>query len=146
MMRGEQVNGMTILARDITASRRNEARFTELFETLQEGIYIVTPEDQIVDANPALFRLLGYNSKSELLAKKVSEVFPDDSLRKLVREEVNRQPELEGREVTLLRKDGALITCLNTADDVRVPAGKIIRYHGDLMAINARNDIERILH
>jgi len=70
MMRGEQVNGMTILARDITASRRNEARFTELFETLQEGIYIVTPEDQIVDANPALVRLLGYDSKSELLAKK----------------------------------------------------------------------------
>src|SRR5258706_2762567 len=133
MMRGEQVNGMTILARDITASRRNEARFTELFETLQEGIYIVTPEDQIVDANPALVRLLGYDSKSELLAKKVSEVFPDDSLRKLVREEVNRQPVLEGREVTLLRKDGVFVTCLNTAAAVRDPTGKIIRYQGALM-------------
>jgi len=146
MMRGDQVNGMTILARDITASRRNEARFTELFETLQEGIYIVTPEDQIVDANPALVRLLGYDSKSELLAKKVSEVFPDDSLRKLVREEVNRQPVLEGREVTLLRKDGVFITCLNTAAAVRDPTGKIIRYQGALMDITSRREIERKLH
>src|SRR6266404_3424649 len=146
MMRGEQVNGMTILARDITASRRNEARFTELFETLQEGIYIVTPEDQIVDANPALVRLLGYDSKSELLAKKVSEVFPDDSLRKIVREEVNRQPVLEGREITLIRKDGVPVTCLNTAAAVRDPTGKVIRYQGALMDITSRREIERKLH
>jgi len=37
------VHGITVIARDVTALRRNEARFTELFETLQEGIYIVTP-------------------------------------------------------------------------------------------------------
>src|SRR5580698_2148538 len=48
MMRGDQVHGVTILARDITASRKNEARFTELFETLKEGIYIVTPDDRIL--------------------------------------------------------------------------------------------------
>jgi len=34
--------------RDITALRKNETRFTELFETLQEGIYIITPEGNIL--------------------------------------------------------------------------------------------------
>jgi len=48
MVRDDAVHGITILARDVTALRRNEARFTELFESLQEGIYIVTPEDRIV--------------------------------------------------------------------------------------------------
>src|SRR6185295_9537458 len=105
MLRDDQVHGVTILARDITASRRNEARFTELFETLQEGIYIVTPNDRILDVNPALVRILGYDSKSELLSRKVSEVFPDESLRAMIRHEVDRQPVLEGREITLLRKD-----------------------------------------
>jgi PAS domain S-box-containing protein len=146
MTRAGEVSGMTILARDITASRRNEARFTELFETLQEGIYIVTPEDQILDANPALVRMLGYETKSDMLARKVSEVFPDDSLRKVVREEVNRQPVVEGREIRLLRKDGTFITCLNTAAAVRDPAGKIIRYQGAVMDITARREIERKLH
>lgn len=146
MMREDQVHGMTILARDITASRRNEARFTELFETLQEGIYIVTPEDQILDVNPALVRILGYDSKAELLAKKVSEVFPDDALRKIVVQEVKLQPVLAGREIRLLRKDGTFIICLNTAAAVRDPTGKVVRYQGALMDITERREIERRLH
>src|SRR5499425_1899083 len=75
MVRDDVVHGITVLARDVTALRRNEARFTELFETLQEGIYIVTPDDRIVDVNPALVRILGYESKEELLSHKVSEIF-----------------------------------------------------------------------
>jgi len=146
MMRDDEVNGMTILARDITSSRRNEARFTELFETLQEGIYIVTPEDEILDANPALVRILGYDSKAELLAQRVSHIFPDNALRKLVLQEVNQQPVLAGREITLLRKDGVPISCLNTAAAVRDATGKVIRYQGALMDITERREIERRLH
>jgi two-component system NtrC family sensor kinase len=146
MLRDDTVHGMTILARDITASRRNEARFTELFETLQEGIYIVTPEDQILDVNPALVRILGYDSKTELLARKVSEVFPDESLRTIIRHEVDRQPVVEGREITLVRKDGTFVTCLNTAAAVRDPAGKVMRYQGALMDITSRREMERSLH
>jgi PAS domain S-box-containing protein len=146
MTRGNDVHGMTILARDITASRRNEARFTELFETLQEGIYIVTPEDDILDVNPALVRILGYDSKSELLAKKVTDIFPDEVLRTVVRQEVDRQPVLAGREIRLLRKDGVFITCLNTAAAVRDATGRIIRYQGALMDITERREIERRLH
>src|SRR6266478_3806714 len=146
MMREDEVHGMTILARDITASRRNEARFTELFETLQEGIYIVTPEDEILDANPALVRILGYDSKSELLSRKVSDIFPDSELRKVIRKEVDQQPVLAGREITLRRKGGTLIICLNTAAAVRDPTGKIVRYQGALMDITERREIERRLH
>src|ERR1700680_993612 len=40
MLRGNEVQGITILGRDITALRKNEARFTELFESFPEGIYI----------------------------------------------------------------------------------------------------------
>jgi two-component system NtrC family sensor kinase len=146
MTRDDQVIGMTVLARDVTASRRNEARFTELFETLQEGIYIVTPDGDILDANPALVRILGYDSKSELMAKKVPDIFPDQSLRKNVRNEVDQQTVLAGREITLLRKDGAFVICLNTAAAVRDPMGKVIRYQGALMDITERREIERRLH
>ena len=83
MLRDNQVNGVTILARDITASRKNEARFTELFETLQEGIYIVTPDDRILDANPALVRMLGYDSKDDLLSHTLADVMPDTEQRRV---------------------------------------------------------------
>src|SRR6202521_2123850 len=65
MLRADQVQGVTVLARDITAQRNNEARFTELFESLQEGIYIATPDDHLIDVNPALARMLGYDSKED---------------------------------------------------------------------------------
>ena len=146
MLRDDRVHGVTILARDITASRRNEARFTELFETLQEGIYIVTPDDRILDANPALVRMLGYSSKDDLLAHSVADILPDVEQRRMLRQEVDSQPMLQGRELTLIRKDGNAIVCLNTAAVVRDGTGKAVRYHGALMDITERREMERRLY
>jgi PAS domain S-box-containing protein len=146
MLRDDQVHGVTILARDITASRNNEVRFTELFETLQEGIYIVTPDDRILDANPALVGMLGYDSKDDLLAHTLAEVLPDPEQRRLLRQEVDTQPMLQGKEITLIRKDGTPLVCLNTAAVVRDVGGKVLRYHGALMDITERREMERRLY
>jgi PAS domain S-box-containing protein len=146
MVRDDKVHGLTILARDITSQRRSEARFTELFETLQEGIYIVTPDDKILEVNPALVQMLGYDSKEDLLGKKVSEVFVDQEQRAILTREVNRQPSPQGREITLRRKDGQSIVCLNTASAVRDTSGKIVRYQGALADITERRAIELRLY
>src|SRR6266436_5988207 len=146
MMRGDQIHGVTVLARDISALRRNEARFTELFESLQEGIYITTPEGTILDANPALVRMLGYDSKEELLKRQVPEIFVDRAERKIVKQQVERQPMMQGREITLVRKDGTSIVCLNTAGAVRDNVGRVVRYQGSLLDVTERREMERRLH
>src|SRR2546430_3287131 len=146
MMRGDKIGGITVLARDISALRKNEARFTELFESLQEGIYITTPDGTIVDVNPALVRMLGYDSKEEVLKRRVPEIFVDREERKLIKEEVERQPMIQGREITLIRKDGTSIACLNTAAAVRDNSGRVLRYQGALMDITERREMERRLH
>jgi PAS domain S-box-containing protein len=146
MLRDDKVHGLTILARDITAQRRSEARFTELFETLQEGIYIVTPDDKVVEVNPALVHMLGYDSKEELLDKKVSEIFVDQEQRERLIREVDSQPSPQGREIVLRRKDGQTITCLNTASAVRDTGGRVVRYQGALADITERLAIEKRLY
>src|SRR5467141_3155273 len=146
MMRDGEIHGITVLGRDVTALRKNEARFTELFETLQEGIYITTPDGTIVDVNPALVRMLGYDSREELVKKRVAEVFVDQAERKIVQAEVDRQPMIQGREITLICKDGTSIVCLNTAAAVRDNAGRVVRYQGALMDITERREMERRLH
>jgi PAS domain S-box-containing protein len=146
MTRDDKVHGLTVLGRDITALRKNEARFTELFETLQEGIYITTPDGSILDANPALVRMLGYDSKEELLSMRVPDILPDPAERKSLMEEVERQPSPQGREINLLRKDGTPIVCLNTATSVRDTVGRVIRYQGSVMDVTARRQMERQLH
>jgi PAS domain S-box-containing protein len=146
MTRDNKVHGLTVLGRDITALRKNEARFTELFETLQEGIYITTPDGTILDANPAMIRMLGYDSKEDLLTKRVPDVFSDYVERKSLIEDVERQPGPQAREITLMRKDGTPIICLNTTSAARDTSGRVIRYQGSVLDVTARRQMERQLH
>jgi PAS domain S-box-containing protein len=146
MVRGDKVHGITLLARDITALRESEARFTELFETLQEGIYITTPDDRMVDANPALVRILGYDSKEELLSRRVSELFENPKERTQFRREAKGKPEMQGREIRLLRKDGKPVVCLSTATAVRDASGAVVRYQGALMDVTEQREMARRLY
>jgi len=145
MLRDDNVHGITVLARDVSALRRNETRFTELFETLQEGIYITTPDGRILDANPALIGMLGYESKEDLLKRQVPEILVDPAERKALMQEAETQPMVQGREITLLRKDGTSVVCLNTAAAVRDNTGKVVRYQGAVMDVTERREIERRL-
>jgi len=146
MIRDDEVHGVTLLARDITAMKRSEARFTELFETLQEGIYIITPEDKILEVNPALVRMLGYSSKDELLSKRVSDIFADETQRNSIFREVSREASPRGHELALRRKDGEPVYCLNTASAVRDTSGRVVRFQGALVDITERRAIEKQLH
>src|SRR5207237_6986172 len=74
IIKGDEVVGASVLARDVTEQREKELRFTELFETLQEGVYFSTPEGQLLDANPALMSMLGYTEKSALLTAEPAEL------------------------------------------------------------------------
>jgi len=146
MLRGDDVHGITVLARDVTALRKNEARFTELFESLHEGIYIATPDDRLIDVNPALARMLGFDSKEELLSRSFADLLPEQAQRHAFRQEVDNQLMIQGREITLTRKDGRPVVCLITAGAVRDTNGRVMRYHGALMDITERREMERRLY
>src|SRR5881394_688929 len=90
--------------------------------------------------------MLGYDSREELVKKRVPEIFVDQPERKIVQAEVERQPMIQGREITLICKDGRSIVCLNTAAAVRDNAGRVVRYQGALMDITERREMERRLH
>ena len=63
IVKDDEVVGISALARDVTDAREKEQRFTELFETLQEGVYFSTPEGKLLEANAALVRMLGYSQQ-----------------------------------------------------------------------------------
>ena len=103
--------GLCVLARDITRERENEARFTELFETLQEGVYLAAADGKLEDVNPAFVRMLGYERREELLERPLSEFFV-----KAEEGEIEPAPPAETdivhrRETTLRRRDGSTLTC-----------------------------------
>ena len=49
--------------KDVTASRRAERLYRELFDNIQEGAYFSAPDGRLLEVNDALVRMLGYNSR-----------------------------------------------------------------------------------
>ena len=75
IVRDELVHGISGFARDMTKERENETRFTELFQTLREGVYLASADDRITEVNPALAQMLGFESKEEFLNRELASLY-----------------------------------------------------------------------
>jgi PAS domain S-box-containing protein len=143
IVKSDEVVGVSVLGRDVTDQREKELRFTELFETLQEGAYFSTPEGRLLDANPALVSILGYGSKEELLALEANALNMEASEPPVL----GRMPEDRGavraREITLRKKDGNPAVFLESSRAVWDEAGKLLRYQGTLVDVTERRKLER---
>ncbi len=144
IIKGGEVVGASVLGRDVTEQREKELRFTELFETLQEGVYFSTPDGHLLDANPALVGMLGYDEKGELLAVEPAALNFDPGKPVLGRA-VDDRGGLRTREIRLRRKDGKAAVFLDSSRAVWDTSGNIIRYQGTLVDITDKRSMERQL-
>src|SRR5205085_5289454 len=53
--------------RALAEQRAAEESYRKLFETSVDGIYVTTPAGDLLDANPALARIMGYDSPQHLI-------------------------------------------------------------------------------
>ncbi len=146
IVKDNEVTGISCLARDITQERESESRFRELFESLQEGIYFTTPDGKLLDANPTLVKMLGYESKEDLTEINVADLYAESSDRASFMAEMDRVGTMKDREIRLRRKDGSTLLCLDTTSSIRDSSGKVVRYQGALVDITERRKMEQRLH
>jgi PAS domain S-box-containing protein len=142
IIKGDEVVGASVLARDVTEEREKERRFTELFETLQEGVYFCTPEGKLLDGNPTLVTMLGYLNKADLLALDPQALNFDASQSPVLGRGVDDRGGVRTREITLRRRDGTAAICLDTSRAVWDEAGTIIRYQGTLTDVTEQRKME----
>src|SRR5580692_4484619 len=145
IVKGGEVVGVSTLARDVTEEHEKERRFTELFETLQEGVYFSTPEGKLLDGNVALVYVLGYESKEELLSLYPRALNSDPTKTPVLGRSADDQGGVRTREITLRRKDGTPGIFLDTSRAVWDAGGKIVRYQGTLVDVTERREMEKAL-
>jgi PAS domain S-box-containing protein len=145
IVKSEEVVGVSVLARDVTEEREKERRFTELFETLQEGVYFSTPEGKLLDANTALVQMLGYGSKEELIALDATGLNSDANRPAVLGRSADDRGGVRTREISLRRKDGSTGVFLDASRAVWDASGTIIRYQGTLVDVTGRREMERTL-
>jgi PAS domain S-box-containing protein len=142
----DQAPSVSGWVRDVTSQHESEVRFTELFESLREGIFFTTPEGKLLDANPALLRMLGYDSKEELQKLNFRELYVDPSQRDTLVRQVVEHGAVQDIDVVYKRKDGTHLHCLASGFGIRDTFGRTIRMQGTLVDITERIEIEARLH
>jgi PAS domain S-box-containing protein len=127
------------------ALRESEERFRGLFENVFEGVYRSTQGGNLLMANPALMRMLGYASEEELLSIEVGQLYinPDDRGR--LTGILEEEGEVRNFELNLKRKDGQKIIVLENARAVRDGQGNLMYYEGTLTDITERKRAEEAL-
>lgn len=145
----DQSRGGTVhVIKDITESKAAEERFTSLFNHMHEGVFISTPEGKILDCNEAFVRMLGYDSKEDVLNLDVAQsVYVDIEDRNKFLSEIARQGFVRNFEILLRCKDGRKIHVIESSVATRGPSGKIERYQGVVLDVTemkrAEDEIRR---
>ena len=127
------------------AQREAEERFRSLFENATEGIFQTTTDGRYLSVNPALARMCGFNSPSEMIASVEDlgqEIYADPNARAVFKQLIEKYGSVKDFEYEVRRRDGAKIWISENAHVVRNPDGEILSYEGTIEDITARKRAE----
>jgi len=146
-----EVIGMVGVAIDISDRkksekllRESEEKYRNLIETMPDGVYRSTHEGKFVELNNAMVKILGYDSKDELMAIDIkSELYfePND------RESLVLNASSADLDVfPMKKKDGTAVWIEDHGWYVKDKNGKIIFHEGILRDVTERKLVEFQLH
>jgi two-component system cell cycle sensor histidine kinase/response regulator CckA len=145
-----RVIGTAGIMRDISqrkliedALRHSEASYRSFVENAPFGILRTTPDGQIVQANPALVKMLGYSSEQEVLGLHMAtDVYRYAEERPEATAWSQRQESVQGVEVDWKHKDGRPFTIRCDAHVVRDREGNLEYLEGFIEDISERRAME----
>ena len=120
-------------------------KYHSIGDNAVEGIYQSTPEGEILAVNPALARLLGYDSPEELIASCIEmeeQYYVDPDTRTLFKRLLEEREIVYGLEYQAYRRDGSRIWVLENARAVRDETGHLLYYEGSIEEITERKRAE----
>jgi len=127
------------------ALRESEERYRTLFNEMPAGIYRTSIDGQILEANPALAALFGYDSPGDLIGTNVRDLYADSKGQLQWGESAARDGMLLDGEIRVRRKDGLLIWARDSGRTVRDKSGRPIYFEGTLSDVTERKEAEERL-
>ncbi|HEY9669621.1 MAG TPA: adenylate/guanylate cyclase domain-containing protein, partial [Coleofasciculaceae cyanobacterium] len=130
------------------ARRQAEKRYRSIFENTVEGLFQIALDGRILNANPGLARIYGYDSPDELIARLsyldreryVNECRWDEFLQMM-----RSQERVSDFESQVYRQDGKVIWISENAHIVRDAKGELLYYEGSVVDITKRKVWEEAL-
>jgi PAS domain S-box-containing protein len=125
-----------------------EEKYLSIFENAVEGIYQSNPEGRFIAVNPAMAKILGYESPDDLLEKLTDinqQYYTSPADRAEYRRFLAMQGLVQDFETKVFRKDGGMIWISTNARAVRDSYGALLYYEGFVVDISARKRAEETL-
>ena len=123
--------------KDITDRREAERRYRELFDNIQEGIYVSTPQGRFVEVNDALVRILGYDSRDEVLQLDIpSQVYFSPQRREELTNLLKENGEMHNHQEILRRKDGSPVHVFMNCFALRDSSGTVLQHRGLMLDVS----------
>jgi PAS domain S-box-containing protein len=132
-------------ARDRQALREAETRYRSLFENVPVGVFRMTLDNRVLDANPAMVRMLGFPDREALMAGGASGAFADARARDEMNATVERQGGVNDFEARITRPDGSVILIKITSRAMRDAGGRILYHEGIVEDVTERKRVEETL-
>ncbi|MGC2084810.1 MAG: PAS domain S-box protein [Bradyrhizobium sp.] len=134
--------------RALAEQRLAEESYRKLFEASIDGIYVTTPGGLIVNANPALARIMGYDSAEQLI-RSVGDVAETIYVHPEAREEFQALMARDGMvrdfEYQVRRRDGEIRWLSDSSAAVRDDDGEVVRYEGSVRDITDQKRAEEAI-
>jgi PAS domain S-box-containing protein len=134
--------------RALAEQRLAEESYRKLFEASIDGIYVTTPGGLIVNANPALARIMDYDSPGQLI-KSVNDIAETIYVHAAAREQYQQLMRRDGMvrefEYQVRRRDGEIRWLSDSATAVRDDNGQVVRYEGIVRDITDQKRAEEAI-
>jgi two-component system cell cycle sensor histidine kinase/response regulator CckA len=150
-----RVRGIVGFLTDITerkcaeqALRKAEEKYRGIFENAVEGIYQTTPDGRYIAANPALARMLGFDSPEELISARndiQNQEYVNPELRSAFVASIEQHDVVHNFEYQVYRKDRKIIWVSESAHAIRNVVGQILHFEGTVQDITERRELEQQL-
>jgi PAS domain S-box-containing protein len=131
--------------RALAEQRLAEESYRKLFETSVDGIYVTTPAGALLNANPALARIMGYDTPEDLI-RGIGDITESIYVHPAARAEFQRLMRRDGMvrefEYQAHQRGGAIRWLSDSATIVRDQSGEIVRYEGTVRDITDQKRAE----
>ena len=123
------------------ALRDSEAKFREIFETIEDLYYETDKEGLITILSPSLHRLSDWG-KDDLIGKPVVMVYANPGARERLLREILEKGRVNDYEISLKKKDGSILTVSLSARPILDDHGQPVGIRGLLRDMTGRKHIE----
>ncbi len=137
-------NGALIFARDVSQRRKTDEelrisreKFMALFANNPAGLYRTSIDDEVMDANPALLKMLGFDNIEQLKSRRVHEGYVEKEEKDLFDQTIIENGRFSGI-TRWFKSDGNIIWLEEQAVAIKDDNGKTLYFDGSVIDVTEK--------